>query len=238
MKPALPQIQVLVVDDETEIRELLAKVLRSDEVKVIIAGDGKEAMQVINSTRIDILISDIKMPKMDGFGLLNQAKQSHTHAPEVLLMTGFIEESRSLAIKMGAKGIIQKPFSGREFLNWLHMSLSDKFKAYFESRLRFPVKIPTEYAQSKSSKKFEGAVLNVSRSGLLIGTNGWVPPNASEIQCWLKTSPTSVITISAVVTWSKDLKSPDFEKGFGVDLKNATADSLQKIQQYLRSCMS
>ena len=67
--------RVLVVDDERSMRELLSIVLRRDGYEVLVAEDGADALELLGKERVDILITDIRMPTMDGVELLREAKR-------------------------------------------------------------------------------------------------------------------------------------------------------------------
>src|ERR1700733_11566608 len=107
--------RILVVDDQEMIRDSLAATLVREGHEVIAAGDGPAAVSKLSSgTRFDLLISDMKMPKMTGIELLAEAKRLRPDMP-VVLMTAFATVSTAVeAMKLGAYDYIQKPFNGDE----------------------------------------------------------------------------------------------------------------------------
>jgi two-component system, NtrC family, response regulator HydG len=107
--------RILVVDDQEMIRDSLAATLVRDGHEVIAAGDGPAAVSKLSTgTRFDLLISDMKMPKMTGIELLTEAKRLRPDMP-VVLMTAFATVSTAVeAMKLGAYDYIQKPFDGEE----------------------------------------------------------------------------------------------------------------------------
>ncbi len=107
--------RILVVDDQELIRDSLAATLAHDGHEVIAAGDGAGAMSRLSSgTRFDLLITDLKMPKMTGIELLAESKRLRPEMP-VVLMTAFATVATAVeAMKLGAYDYIQKPFDGEE----------------------------------------------------------------------------------------------------------------------------
>ena len=105
---------ILIVDDEQSYRQLLSLVFESDGHTVRTAMNGRQALELIQSEPADIIISDVKMPDMDGIELLRAVRES---APDlaVVLMTAFasVETARE-AFKLGADDFIQKPFDVEE----------------------------------------------------------------------------------------------------------------------------
>lgn len=105
--------QVLIVDDEEDIKEVLGKVVSIVCPKVITAGSGEEALKILKTEKIDIIISDMKMPKMDGFEFLNHILTLNIQKkPEFLFISGGVELSieQKKIIEEHTWGILPKPF--------------------------------------------------------------------------------------------------------------------------------
>jgi two-component system response regulator PilR (NtrC family) len=100
--------RVLVVDDERSMRELLSIVLRRDGYEVLIAEDGVAAVELLKRERVDILITDIRMPQMNGVDLLREAKRL---APDIvsIVMTAFSSTETAVeALRLGAADYVHK----------------------------------------------------------------------------------------------------------------------------------
>lgn len=107
--------RILVVDDQEMMRDSLATTLAREGHEVVAAGDGAAAVTRLSSgTRFDLLITDLKMPRMTGMELLAEVKKLRPELP-VVLMTAFATVSTAVeAMKLGAYDYIQKPFDGDE----------------------------------------------------------------------------------------------------------------------------
>ncbi|MGB9697906.1 MAG: response regulator [Thermodesulfobacteriota bacterium] len=102
---------ILVVDNEDAIRETLKKILEREGYRILTAKNGQEALDILREKRVQLIISDIVMPKIDGHKLLRLAKSIRPEI-EVILMTGHGQTEQGLeAIKEGAFDFIQKPFT-------------------------------------------------------------------------------------------------------------------------------
>ena len=96
---------MLVVDDESSIRELLQKTLALAEYDVDVAPDGRAALERLRLGNYDLLIADLKMPGMDGLTLIREAKRLKTDLP-VIIITGFSTESSAIeAVNLGVAGL-------------------------------------------------------------------------------------------------------------------------------------
>ena len=107
---------VLVVDDSAAIRKILQRVLRQTgmEIRTIHeAGDGQEALEILKLHKPALILTDINMPKMDGFGFIEGARKldAHRSTPILVLTTEGDAEKKGRARQAGATGWIIKPFS-------------------------------------------------------------------------------------------------------------------------------
>lgn len=107
---------VLIIDDSNTMRKIVQRSLRQagfEFDKILEAGDGQEALSVLAGEKVDLILSDINMPNMDGLEFLRQkaANDAIKDIPVVMITTeagaDIIGEARSL----GAKGSIKKPFT-------------------------------------------------------------------------------------------------------------------------------
>jgi len=105
---------ILIVDDEQSYRQLLSLVFEGDGHTIRTAANGVEALQLLKDGPADVVISDVRMPDMDGITLLRSVKEI---SPDigVILITAFgtINVARE-AFKLGADDIVQKPFNNEE----------------------------------------------------------------------------------------------------------------------------
>jgi two-component system response regulator PilR (NtrC family) len=119
--------RVLVVDDERSMRELLTIVLRRDGYEVLVAEDGLAAVELMKRERIDILITDIRMPQMSGVDVLREAKRID---PEIIsiVMTAFASTETAVeALRLGAADYVNKsPNATNEVRNRVRKELERK----------------------------------------------------------------------------------------------------------------
>lgn len=108
--PVASRPRVLIVDDEASIRDLLAKTLALAEYDVDVAPDGQAALEQIRLYPYVLLITDLKMPDMDGLTVIREAKRYRADLP-VIIITGFSTERSAVeAVKLGVAGYLTKPF--------------------------------------------------------------------------------------------------------------------------------
>lgn len=106
--------KVLIVDDQYGIRLLLKEVFAKDNIKIYQASNGKQALEVIQHEKPDLILLDMKMPGMDGIELLRRLKHLNSRA-KVIMMTAYGElDMVEEASKLGASAHFTKPFDIEE----------------------------------------------------------------------------------------------------------------------------
>ncbi len=116
---------ILVVEDDQEMRGYIAREL-SEQYNVVLAANGADALKQLEAHRIDLVVSDIMMPEMDGCELCNRIKSTsaYSHIPVILLTAAVGMETRIETLEAGADGYIEKPFS----IELLHANIANLFK--------------------------------------------------------------------------------------------------------------
>jgi two-component system, OmpR family, alkaline phosphatase synthesis response regulator PhoP len=119
------QKHVLAVDDENNIRRLIEVNLMRAGYRVTTACDGEEALECIRLERPDIVVSDVMMPKLDGFELLRRLQgDPETANIPVLMLTAKAQDQDIFAgWQLGASSYLTKPFNPAELLMWVRKTL-------------------------------------------------------------------------------------------------------------------
>ena len=115
--------RILVVDDEEKMRRLL-QINLSNDYEVLLAGDGQEALNLLKENDIDLILTDLKMPKKDGIELLRDAKSINSNLPVVLMTAYGTVETAVTAMKEGAYDYVLKPVKMDEIEVTIEKALS------------------------------------------------------------------------------------------------------------------
>jgi two-component system chemotaxis response regulator CheY len=110
------ETHILIVDDFAAIRKILQRMLRQTGIviaEIYEAGDGEEALELLKTRAVSLVLADINMPKMGGLQLLAALKNSPElrHIPVVMITTEGGETQVAEAVKLGAAGYVRKPFA-------------------------------------------------------------------------------------------------------------------------------
>ena len=116
---------VLVVDDEVAIRDVLKLHLEKGGYNVVLSENGEEAINALKCKDISIALTDIRMPKVDGFGVLDFVNEHRRHIP-VILLTGYVDVQTAVeAMKKGSVDYLTKPIRKNELLSAVDHALKD-----------------------------------------------------------------------------------------------------------------
>ena len=107
----VPEARLLVVDDEPNIRELLSASLRYAGFEVATAADGQQALTLAESFRPDLLVLDVMMPGLDGFGVVRRMRESGRRTPVLFLTARDAAEDKVSGLTLGGDDYVTKPFS-------------------------------------------------------------------------------------------------------------------------------
>lgn len=111
----MEETRILVVDDEQEIADLLELYLISDGYQVIKSGDALEGLAIMEREKIDLVLLDIMMPKMDGYEVCKKIREKK-NTPIIMLTARAEELDKVLGLELGADDYVTKPFGVRELM--------------------------------------------------------------------------------------------------------------------------
>lgn len=110
---------ILIVDDSVSIRQIVGMSLRGAGYNVIEAVDGRDALSKCDGVKINLIISDVNMPNMDGIAFVTEVKKkpAYKFTPVIMLTTEGSEEKMQAGKLAGAKAWVVKPFKAEKILN-------------------------------------------------------------------------------------------------------------------------
>ena len=117
---------ILVVDDEDALRNVLSNELQSEGYSVVSAADGDEAIAILQQKVFDLVLLDIKMPRVDGFEVLRFIKERQANT-KVIMLTGFADLKNAIeSKKLGAEDFVSKPYDLVDLLTTIERVLSSE----------------------------------------------------------------------------------------------------------------
>lgn len=126
--------RILVVDDEQPIRTLIERAVKAAGLDCLTAGDGLEALEILKKEPVDIVITDVVMPRMNGIELTNKIREKFN--ADVIVMTGFVNDYRfEDVVAEGASDFVQKPASLQEMVIRIKRVIQERENAAERNRM-------------------------------------------------------------------------------------------------------
>ena len=164
---------ILLVDDEAELRQIIAEELTSAGFVVIQASNGKQAIEVIRQVKLDLVITDLVMPGRNGVAVVREAELFSL--PVVILTAGGINPPESSAVRE----VLSKPVDLDYFLIAVQRAIAAKAPA--RSHRRYPLITGIELRKGAAPLGPKAKVLNLSQGGMCVEWQNGLPCGASEV---------------------------------------------------------
>jgi DNA-binding NtrC family response regulator len=118
--------KILIVEDDSDFRQFLVKLLSLKKYETLAAGNGYEALNYLNDNAIDLVLLDIRLPDMDGYWIMDRIKAKFPNLL-VIMMTGSASvDSAVKAFKKGAYDYLEKPFATEKLLKTIENAIEHK----------------------------------------------------------------------------------------------------------------
>ena len=171
--------KVLIVEDETNIAELLHLYLEKEGFETAVAGDGGKAVELFRAFHPELVLLDIMLPVMDGWSVLKKIRESDK-TPVIMLTAKGETDDKVSGLEMGADDYIVKPFEMKEVLARIHAVLR---------------RTGQEEEQGDQKLSFDKLVINLDSYELLVdGKRVDTPPKELELLYHLASAPNRVFT--------------------------------------------
>jgi CheY-like chemotaxis protein len=119
---------ILVVDDDSGVLKMTELMLSDGGFNVLVTGNARDGLAVLKSQKVDLIITDIIMPEMEGIELISQLKQDHPELPIMAISGGGRSHNTDFlkfAKKLGAKVVLEKPFRREALLDAVSRALAN-----------------------------------------------------------------------------------------------------------------
>jgi CheY-like chemotaxis protein len=213
---------ILVVDDETDLRDIVASELEFMGAKVFQAENISTAQKIINQEKIELIVSDIRMPGGTGIDLLDSLKSKDVSNPPVILITGFADITVEDAYNKGAEALVNKPFKLDDLIKQVI-----RYASPFEERFKEEVVVQKSisFASEVPKVKFGrgGFSIEISIEGRRFDVGEAVDFNFKY--------ENKTFQGTGVCRWLKVLDHQTHRALLGLEFMNLSGSTLQQFKQ-------
>ncbi|EPY02745.1 response regulator [Magnetospirillum fulvum] len=205
-----PGPHILVVDDDREIRDLLARFLARHGLRVTTARDGTEMMRLLDERRIDLVVLDLMLPGEDGLALTRRLREARSTVPIVMLTAMGEDTDRIVGLEMGADDYVAKPFNPRELLARIKAVLRRVQGGGEEVEVALP----------RAKLRFDGWVLDLSTRDLLSPDGVMIGLSAGEfglLQVFVE-HPRRVLSRDQLLDFARGRTAAPFDRSIDIQV--------------------
>ena len=166
----LEDATILVVDDEPELREIFAAWLNRKGCTVLIAANGVEALGILEKAKVDVLVSDIRMPVMGGVPLIREIYARKLMIPSIIFVSGFGDVKPREMYGLGVEALMEKPLSRQDLIHVLEDSLLEREELWLTPLTR-PVEQTVEMMRESLDEAAATCQFQMGRGGCCFTSN-------------------------------------------------------------------
>lgn len=223
---------ILVVEDEESLRNAIVFDFKRRGFSTYEATNGKDALQMINDNKIDVVLTDVRMPGGDGIELLDTAKAQCATLPVFIFITGFSDLTLEDAYDKGADAVFSKPFDRKKLLTAVfkalekkEISLSKRLHERYDSEFNITLKF------QELQLAIETKVLNLGRGGCFIAWQGPFPAVESKVVFKIQFDHGNIKTIegTGIVRWTRSQFHEYFKQGCGIEFEYLSDASRNEV---------
>jgi CheY-like chemotaxis protein len=195
----LKDASILVVDDEPVLLDIMSEWFKSFVARVHSAADGGQALEILSSEKINLVITDVRMPVMDGITLLRKIKAGGAYTPSLIFVTGFADIHARDAYDLGAQALLEKPIERDDLIEVAQHCLCEPGERW--SRPRNPSTYPVLRRRFKSlAQALQGHEIAFGRGGFCIESSEPLEEGPMEIELDFK-ADSYVLSGQGIVRW-------------------------------------
>ena len=228
---------ILVVDDEEDLRDVVADYLEDEGFNVLTASSGNEAFEIVKNNPVHLIVSDINMPEGSGVDLLNAVKKVNPEKPVLLFITGFADVTIEEAYEYGAEALFSKPIDYPKLIQVVKEHLAPKEKMWTRSEERYEASINVDLKFENYENAISTKALNIGRGGMFIALDSNFPDVEDVINFKLEFNNGSIHSIEGVgvVRWIRKKHNDKGASGAGIEFDSLTPESKETLLELINS---
>ncbi|MEK6578575.1 MAG: response regulator [Bdellovibrionota bacterium] len=231
-------LNILVVDDDMDLRKAVVFEFKRKGFNVLEAENGLIAFEIVKTTKIDVVLTDVNMPECNGVKLLEMIKAFNPKTPVVMFITGFADITLEEAYDKGVEAVFKKPFDRKSLyaaVLRVTAQLDQKWSMRKSDRIESQFKIEVRFKTLEGAG--QGRLLNIGRGGFFVALDDKIPAMESTIEFNFSFTdgPLPGIEGSGIVRWIRPQKEEDRPSGCGVEFGSLSEPCRAQIISLINS---
>lgn len=224
---------ILVVDDEVYIREIITYDLQRAGYNVIEAPTGKDAFALLQTTHVDLVLSDVRMPSGNGIELLDWIRGANPSDPSFIFMTAFSDVSSNDALNLGAEAFLRKPVEKVDLLDSVSAALIPRSERWAQEVTAFEGARCID-ATSISPTETEAKFIALGQGGMFLAMDQGYPTCFEVVEFRIFDENLGSLSGFGKVRWIRHEPTDDMPSGVGIEFVALPEPSLNRVLDWLK----
>ncbi len=231
------KFKLLIVDDESDLLDILATRLELSGYQIFTAANGKIALEVIAKEIIDLVITDVQMPILTGVQLLENVRQKDPNFPPIIFITGYTAITIEQAFDKGVQAVFYKPFDFKDLLACIKKFLVNQQDRFQTREIREAISVKLNFHGSTLKMAQEAHMLNIGNGGFFMSLDpDKLPGLNSKIEFNIEfQEERSEIKGTGIVRWVRKEFEEDMPPGCGIEFDEMDQKSKDLTKQLINS---
>lgn len=226
--------RILIVDDEPLIQSILAEEFEDAGYEVSKASSGSEAFQTLTQNKVDLIVSDVKMPGMSGIDLLLKIQSHLPQPPPMVLVSAFSETTAQEAYHEGAQGVFAKPIDYEALSKTVRKRLLPMREQYQEMNTMGQSALTLECSLTELDEDLHTTSCSIGRGGFFLQMPQQFPRPGEVISFKITFGGKAcVLEGQGLVRWVRTRAEGDVKSGIGVEFSYLTPASLDIFENLI-----
>lgn len=228
---------ILVVDDETDLREAIAFDLKRKGYQVLQATNGLQALEVVENNVVNLVISDVRMPGGSGVELLEKLKEKNAFFPVLMFISGFSDMTPEEAYDKGAEAVFAKPFDRKLLHGAVVRCLEPMNERLARKAERIPSEMPVGLKFPKTGIALDSKILNLGRGGMFVLVTENFPSEDEPVEFHLQlpSGGKEEIKGQGMVRWVRRNVVDGMPPGCGIEFDALESEGMKCFLELVKS---
>ncbi|MCP4639953.1 MAG: response regulator [bacterium] len=226
---------VLIVEDEDDFREMLMFEFSAKGYRVLTAADGQDGAELSARHPVSAVVTDVRMPRLDGFALLDRIKSRDVDRPAVILISAYTETAPEEAHHSGAEALFFKPFHLRDLEKTVSRLITPTAQRWSKASPEPPVG-SIELCIGGIDDGAQRGMFALGRGGVFLRAPS-PPPGVGKrvaFRVEVESGPLREVSGSGVVKWSRSADGNGGQSWCGVEFEHLHEASFEAVSAWLR----
>jgi DNA-binding response OmpR family regulator len=207
---------ILIVDDDPDLRELLSEAFVTENYRTFTASNGEEALSILAKEKINVVLTDYQMPKINGAEMLSKMIEKKFNVPVIILISGFHDLSSEDAYDLGATLVLSKPMDMQILFQHVKAIIENFREPWVLRPPRYENETEIKLKMDGFDSSIKAKLFNIGKGGAFVQATKNFPEVESTAHFKIDFADLTLTGIGAI-RWVRKTSTPQIPSGYGLE---------------------